>query len=89
MNFEEHAGKRLLAEAGIATPKGRLALTPEEARAAARQIGPVLVQGMTGRQGTFWTDKMIASGANVISGDNPKEGGSEIGREWGRVEVVD
>jgi len=35
------------------------------------------VQGMTGRQGTFWTDKMIASGANVIGGVNPKKGGSE------------
>ncbi len=48
MNFEEHAGKRLLADAGIATPTGRLALTPEEARAAARDIGPVVVKAQIG-----------------------------------------
>ena len=42
-----------------------------------RATDRVLVQGMTGRQGTFWTDKMIASGANVIGGVNPKKGGSE------------
>ena len=42
-----------------------------------RATDRVLVQGMTGRQGTFWTDKMIASGANVIGGVNPKKGGSK------------
>ena len=42
-----------------------------------RAADRVLVQGMTGRQGTFWTDKMIASGANVIGGVNPKRGGTE------------
>ncbi len=42
-----------------------------------RAADRVLVQGMTGHQGTFWTEKMIASGANVIGGVNPKKGGTE------------
>ncbi len=35
MNFEEHAAKPLLRDAGIPTPSGVLAVTPEEAAAAA------------------------------------------------------
>jgi succinyl-CoA synthetase beta subunit len=44
MNFEEHAGKRLLAEAGIAVPPAELATTPAEAEAAARRIGACVVK---------------------------------------------
>ena len=44
MNFEEHAAKPLLRAAGIATPEGRLARTPEEAAAAATRIGPCVVK---------------------------------------------
>lgn len=44
MNFEEHAAKPLLAEAGIEIPEGRTATTPEGAAEAARAFGPVVVK---------------------------------------------
>jgi succinyl-CoA synthetase alpha subunit len=35
----------------------------------------VVVQGITGRQGTFWTEKMLAYGTRVVAGVNPKRAG--------------
>jgi succinyl-CoA synthetase alpha subunit len=37
----------------------------------------ILVQGITGRQGSWWTERMIAYGATVAGGVNPKKAGSE------------
>ncbi len=53
MNFEEHAAKPLLAEAGIAVPPSRLALTAQEAAEAAKEIGPCVVKAQvpTGKRG--------------------------------------
>ena len=40
-----------------------------------RRTDRVVVQGITGKQGTFWTEKMIACGTRVVAGVNPKRAG--------------
>ncbi len=44
MNFEEHAGKALLAAAGIAIPEGRLATSADAAARAAAELGAVVIK---------------------------------------------
>jgi succinyl-CoA synthetase alpha subunit len=38
----------------------------------------VLVQGVTGQEGSFWTGHMISLGTNVVAGVTPGKGGQEV-----------
>ena len=40
-----------------------------------RKKDRVVVLGITGKQGTFWIEKMIAYGTNVVAGVHPKRAG--------------
>lgn len=41
-----------------------------------RQSDRVLVQGITGKQGSFWSEKMMAYGTRIVAGVNPKKAGT-------------
>src|SRR6478672_10979265 len=38
----------------------------------------VIVQGMTGAEGTKHTRRMVASGTNVVGGVNPRKAGTDV-----------
>lgn len=38
----------------------------------------VLVQGITGRQGRYWTERMVECGTNVVAGVSPGRGGQQV-----------
>jgi succinyl-CoA synthetase alpha subunit len=40
-----------------------------------RAVERVLVQGITGRQGSFWSERMLAYGTRIVGGVNPKRAG--------------
>ncbi|NUB26877.1 ADP-forming succinate--CoA ligase subunit beta [Azospirillum brasilense] len=63
MNFEEHAGKSVLNRAGVSVPQGRLCASAQEAEAAARAIGPVVVKAQvpTGKRGKSGGVKLAAT----------------------------
>ena len=77
MNFEEHAAKPLLRAAGIAVPRGRLARSAGEARAAAAELGTAVVvkaqvpagkRGKAGGIGAAETAEAAGEAAEAILG---------------------
>jgi len=38
----------------------------------------VLVQGITGKESSFWTEKMLGAGTNIVAGVTPGKGGSRV-----------
>ena len=43
-----------------------------------RKKDRVIVLGITGKQGMFWTEKMLGYGTNVVAGINPKRAGENF-----------
>ena len=64
MNFEEYAGKPLLAAAGIAVPRGRMVRTVDDAVAAVEAVGPTVVKAQvpTGKRGKAGGIALVSSG---------------------------
>ncbi|MBN2470497.1 MAG: acetate--CoA ligase family protein, partial [Anaerolineae bacterium] len=64
--LHEHQGKALLAQYGIPVPRGEVARTPEQARAAAASLGgPVVVKAQV------WTTGRAGQGA-IRFADDPE-----------------
>jgi len=84
VNFEEQAAKPLLAAAGIAVPPGRLATTPAEAEAAAREIGPCVVKAQvpTGKRGKAGGIRLAADATEARA-----HAGAILGMEIGGCRV--
>ena len=43
-----------------------------------RRDQTVLVQGITGKQASFWTEKMLACGTKIVAGSSPGKGGNSV-----------
>ena len=69
MNIHEYQAKEVLRDFGVATLKGKLALTPEEAVAAAKEIG-----------GSVWVVK-----AQIHAGGRGKGGGVKVAKSLDEV----
>lgn len=37
----------------------------------------ILIQGLTGKEGTYWTEKMMSYGSRIVAGVTPGKGGTE------------
>ncbi len=72
MNIHEYQAKALLRDYGVAVPRGQVAWTPEEAEAAAREIG-----------GQLWVVK-----AQIHAGGRGKAGGVRLARSPEEVRQI-
>ena len=43
-----------------------------------RREDALLVQGITGKQASFWTEKMLACGTKIVAGSSPGKGGQDV-----------
>ena len=67
MNFEEYASKPMLAASGIHVPRGRVAVSADEAAAAAVELGPVVIKAQVpaGKRGKVGGILPAADGAQA------------------------
>ncbi len=84
MNFTEHAGKAVLAKAGIAIPQGIIARTPDDAAQAAVRIGHCIVKAQVpaGKRGKAGGIKLAATPAEAKA-----HAGTILGMEIGGYPV--
>lgn len=87
MNFEEHAAKPLLRAAGIPTPKGQVATTPETAAKIAQEIGPCVVKALVpiGKRGKAGGIQLANSAQEAKAKAEQILGMSISGYEVGKV----
>ena len=91
MDLYEYQGKQLFARFGIPVSEGRLATSPEEARAAAEELGgPVVVkaQVLTGGRGKAGGIKLASSPEEAESHANAILGLDIRGHVVSNVDVV-
>jgi len=92
MNIHEYQAKSLLGKFGVATPRGQVAYTPEEAEKAARELGgPISVvksQIHAGGRGAgrFKDDPDGKGGVRLCK--SPEEAGGEAAKMLGHVLVT-
>ena len=85
MKIHEYQAKELLAQYGLPIPPGHVATTPEEARAAASQIGGTVVikaQVLVGGRGKAGGVKLAATPDEAAekAADDPRHGSSKASR---------
>src|SRR5437870_1651470 len=90
MSIHEYQAKELLQKFGVATPRGKVASTPEEAEAIARELGDVAIvvkaQIHAGGRGKGTFTNGFEGGVHVVK--SPKETREVVAKMFGQTLVT-
>ena len=83
--LHEYQGKKLLAEAGIAIPRGKVATTPEETKAIAKELGGIVVV----KAQAWVTGRAAKGGVAIVDSEEEAEEASKnmLGLQFGNFPV--